>query len=267
MKKGENKSGLNSLFRRPQGTNSRDAQPPQNPQIAVPGQSGGISSEDDREVSGIPRAATVGGLSSFEASSKDVKTSRKQKICKKANLIWQGLHKLAKAIESIDIVPQPFDAPIKIFTAISDAAEVGVPPKHLSQILMFVPQKYFDNEEDLKDMMERLSARLVEANRTLLRSDDYSIDVAESSKQLAQLVVNEALEIHDIQHSSLTEKILGPDDVAQQINKCLDRLDRGTQEHHRSKLANGDSSYCQERAQGVGVYIDRAVILCSHRAL
>lgn len=36
--------------------------------------------------------------------------------------------------------------------------------------------------------MERLSSRLVEANRALLRSDDYSIDVAESSMKLAECV-------------------------------------------------------------------------------
>ena len=85
-------------------------------------------------------------------------------------------------------MPEPFDTPIKIFTAISEAAEARVPPKHLSQMLIFVPQKYFDNEEDLKDMMERLSSSLVEANRVILRSDDYDIAVAESSKGLAECV-------------------------------------------------------------------------------
>ncbi|KAJ7883422.1 hypothetical protein B0H14DRAFT_3128583 [Mycena olivaceomarginata] len=215
-KKGENKSGLKSLFRRrPQSTNNRNAQPPQNsgqdrvsgPQMTILGQSGGISSEDDGEVgsSEIPRASTEG----------DIKTSRKQRFSKKFKLIWQGLHKLAQAIEPI--VPEPFDTPFKLFNAISDAAE-----------------KCFNNEEELKAMMERLSSRLVEANRVLLRSGDYDIDVAGSSTKLAGLVVNEALEIYKIQHLSLTEKILGPDDVTQQINKCLDRLDQGTQEHHRT---------------------------------
>ncbi|KAF7334802.1 WD40 repeat-like protein [Mycena sanguinolenta] len=201
MKKGDGKSGRKNL-----------------------GQSGGESSEDDGEVgsSEILRASTEG----------DIKTSRKRKFCEKAKQIWRGLYKLIEAIEPI--VPEPFDTPIKIFTAISDAAEARVSPKHLLQMLIFVHQKYFDNEEDLKDVMERLSSRLVEANRTLLRSDDYSIDVTASSKQLAELVVKEALEIHKIQCSSPTEKTLGQDDIAQKINKCLDRLDQGTQEHHRT---------------------------------
>ncbi|KAF7376820.1 WD40 repeat-like protein [Mycena sanguinolenta] len=162
----------------------------------------------------------------------DIKTSRKRKFCEKAKLIWQGLYKLVQAAEPF--VPEPFDTPIKIFTAISDAAEARVPPKHLLPMLMFVYQKYFDNEEDLKAVMERLSSRLVEANRTLLRSDDYGIDVAASSKQLAELVVKEALEIHKIQSSSLTEKTLKQDTITQQIRECLDRLDQGTQEHHRT---------------------------------
>ncbi|KAJ7692641.1 hypothetical protein B0H14DRAFT_3175408 [Mycena olivaceomarginata] len=180
-KKEENKSGLNSLFRRPQSTNNRNAQPSQS------------------------KSFFVSPHQNFAEA----------KIFQKVKLIWQGLHKLAQAIEPI--VPEPFDTPFKLFNAISDAAE-----------------KCFNNEEELKAMMERLSSRLVEANRVLLRSDDYDIDVAGSSAKLAGLVVNEALEIYNIQHSSLTEKILGPDDVAQQINKCLDRLDQGTQEHHRT---------------------------------
>ncbi|KAF7376837.1 WD40 repeat-like protein [Mycena sanguinolenta] len=181
------------------------------------GQSGGESSEDDEEAgsSEILRASTEGGVSSSYTSSKDTKTARKQKFCKKAKLIWQGLYKLVQVAEPF--VPGPFDTPIKIFTAISDAAE-----------------KYFDNEEDLKAVMERLSSRLVEANSALLRSDDYSIDVVASSNQLAELVVKEALEIHKIQSSSLAEKTLKQDEITQQINKCLDRLDQGTQEHHRT---------------------------------
>ncbi|KAF7376800.1 WD40 repeat-like protein [Mycena sanguinolenta] len=194
MKKEDGKSGLKSLLRHAQGSNNRNAQPPQN--LA---QSGDTSSEDedDGEVdsSEILRASAESG----EFNHRSLSTP-----------------------------------PIKIFTAIADAAEARVPPTHLSQMLMFVPQKYFDNEEDLKAVMERLSSRLVEANRTLLRSDDYSIDVAASSKQLAELVVKEALEIHDIQCLSLTEKTLGQDNITQQINKCLDRLDQGTQEHHRT---------------------------------
>jgi hypothetical protein len=55
---------------------------------------------------------------------------------------------------------------------------------------------------------------------------------------VCRLVVDEALKIHNIQHSSLTEKILGPDDITQQINECLDRLDQGTQEHHVSRSSS-----------------------------
>ncbi|KAJ7809941.1 hypothetical protein B0H14DRAFT_1493315 [Mycena olivaceomarginata] len=186
------------------------------PQMGILGQSRGISSEDDGEVgsSEIPRASTEGGVSSSDASSKDIKTQWKRKICKKAKVTWQGLHKLAQVIEPI--VPKPFDTPLTIFNAISDATE-----------------KYFDNEEALKDMMEQLSSCLEEVNRGLLRSEDYGNDFAESSEQLANLIVEEALEIHRIQSSSLTEKTLGQDDVAQKICDCLDRLNQRTQEHHR----------------------------------
>ncbi|KAJ6456497.1 hypothetical protein C8R45DRAFT_943687 [Mycena sanguinolenta] len=179
MKKGDGKYGLKSLFRHAQGSNNnRNAQPPQSKSFFAPippwvdlGQSGGISSEDDGEAgsSEILRASSESSVSA--SSLKVIKTSRKQRLCEKTKLIWQGLYKLIQAIEPI--VPEPFDTPIKIFTAISDAAEA---------------RKYFDNEEDLKAMMERLSSRLVEANRALLRSDDYSIDVAASSKQLAECV-------------------------------------------------------------------------------
>ncbi|KAF7376779.1 WD40 repeat-like protein [Mycena sanguinolenta] len=182
------------------------------------GQSGGESSEDDEETgsSEILRASTEGDVPSSEASSlKDIKTSRKRRFCKKAKRIWQGLYKLVEAIE-------PFTQQRREFH------------RNISQMLIFVPQKYFDNEEDLKAVMERLSSRLVEANSALLRSDDYSIDVAASSNQLAELVVKEALKIHNIRSLCLTEKTLKQDNIIQQINKCLDRLDEGTRKHERT---------------------------------
>ncbi|KAJ6524872.1 WD40 repeat-like protein [Mycena vulgaris] len=206
MKKGGKKFGQNNLFRRRQSKNNRNAQHPQSKSFLV--------SEDDGEVSENPRVSTEGGVSSSDASSEDVKISRKQKICKKAKLIWQGLHKLAKVIEPM--VPKPFDSPLTIFNAISDAAE-----------------KYIDNEERLKDMIEQLSSCLEEVNRGLLRSEDYGDDFVKSSEQLAKLIVDEALEIHNMQSLSLTEKTLVQDDVAQKICDCLDRLNRRTQEHHR----------------------------------
>ncbi|KAF7364496.1 hypothetical protein MVEN_00318000 [Mycena venus] len=185
--------------------------------MAILGQPRGISSEDDGEVgsSEISRASTEGGVAASDASSKEIKSSWKQKFCQKTKLIWQGLYKLTQAIENI--APPPFDTAFKIFNAVSDAAE-----------------KYFDNEEELKAVMERLTSRLVEANRVLLRSDDYGIDVAESSTKFAGLVVNEVLEIDKIQRSSLFEQTLEQDNIAKQINKCLDRLDQATQEHHRT---------------------------------
>ncbi|KAJ7911293.1 WD40 repeat-like protein [Mycena leptocephala] len=222
-RKGENKSGLKSLFWPPQGTNNHGAQPLESKSFVSPvpgpqiGQSGGISSEDDGEVgsSEIPRASTKGGVSLPDTLSKDIKTQWKRKICKKAKLTWQGLHKLAQVIEPM--VPKPFDTPLTVFNAISDAAE-----------------KYFDNEKELKDMMEQLSSCLEEVNRGLLRSEDYGNDFVKSSEQLAKLIVEEALEIHKIQSSSLTEKTLAQDDVTQKICDCLYRLNRGTQEHHRN---------------------------------
>ncbi|KAJ7927925.1 WD40 repeat-like protein [Mycena leptocephala] len=231
MTKGKKKFGRNSLFRRSQSrTNSRDAQPPESKSfilvkiqsLARKWPSSGIrwhKQPGRREVSSseIARAPTEGGASLSDASSKDIKTLGKQKICKKAKLIWQGLYKLAQVIEPI--LPAPFDTPFKIFNAISDAAE-----------------QCFDNEEELKAMMERLSSRLVEANRVLLRSDDYGIDVTESSTKLARLIVNEALDIHKIQRLSLTGKTLGQNNIAQQINKCLDRLNQGTEEYHRTLI-------------------------------
>ncbi|KAJ7829624.1 quinon protein alcohol dehydrogenase-like superfamily [Mycena leptocephala] len=228
MTKGKKKFGRNSLFRRSQSrTNSRDAQPPENsgedtvlwPANGHPRAIRWHKQPGRREVSSseIARAPTEGGASLSDASSKDIKTLGKQKICKKAKLIWQGLYKLAQVIEPI--LPAPFDTPFKIFNAISDAAE-----------------QCFDNEEELKAMMERLSSRLVEANRVLLRSDDYGIDVTESSTKLARLIVNEALDIHKIQRLSLTGKTLGQNNIAQQINKCLDRLNQGTEEYHRTLI-------------------------------
>ncbi|KAJ7739377.1 hypothetical protein B0H16DRAFT_1465336 [Mycena metata] len=155
MKKGENKSGLNRhqqpehpaaaeqvlrLAVRVQALIPPRADSGQDRASGLPmailGQSGGISSEDDGEVSEIPRVSTEGGVASSGASSKDIKTQWKQRNCKKAKLTWQGLRKLAQVIKPM--VPKPFDTPLTIFNVISDAAE-----------------KYFDNEKDLKDMMEQ----------------------------------------------------------------------------------------------------------------
>ncbi|KAJ7868119.1 hypothetical protein B0H13DRAFT_1897274 [Mycena leptocephala] len=136
---------------------------------------------------------------------------------------WQGPHKLAQTIELI--VPEPFGTPFKIFNAISDAAEMRIPEEHRLQMVMFLIQKYFDNEVELRAMMERLSACLVEANCVL----SGATTMASISRRAASNW--QTLGIHNIQHLSLTEKTLGPD-IAQKINQCLDRLNQGTQEHH-----------------------------------
>ncbi|KAJ7702008.1 hypothetical protein B0H16DRAFT_1832840, partial [Mycena metata] len=201
------------------------------PQMVILEQSGNISdSEDEGKVSEILHNSTDGGVASSDTSaSKGIKT-RKQKNCEKAKLIWQGLYKLTGAIALI--VPSPFDTPLKIFNAISDVAE-----------------KYFDNEEKLKEMMDQLSSRLIEANCVLLRSDDYGIDGTESSKKLAsvsrnicavmsahirRLVVDQALEIHTILNSSFAEKTMGQDKISQKIYRCLDSLKQGTEQRHRT---------------------------------
>ncbi|KAJ7712843.1 hypothetical protein B0H16DRAFT_1479079 [Mycena metata] len=205
-KKEHNNPGWKSLLRRRQRSNHLDSQPPQSKfRLALQMQA--------LIILRIPHVPTNGGVAPSDAStSKGIKT-RKQKICEKAKLIWQGLYKLTEAIESI--VPAPFHTPVKIFNAISDAAE-----------------KYFDNEENLKDMMDQLSACLIEANGVLLQSDDYGVDVTESSKKFAKQVIYEALEIHKIQNLSLTGKAIGQDQIMQQINQRLDHLKQGTADYH-----------------------------------
>ncbi|KAJ6565203.1 hypothetical protein DFH09DRAFT_470836 [Mycena vulgaris] len=142
------------------------------------------------------------------------KAQWKQEMCEKAKDIWRGLHKLATIIAPI--IPQPFKGPLELFNAISDVAV-----------------QYIDNEEKLKDAMAQLSARLVEVNGALSESDNYGIDVVQSSQQLAALVVKEALTMHKIQILQWGMKTLQQDDIAGQITACLDRLNQGTDQHHR----------------------------------
>ncbi|KAJ7212575.1 hypothetical protein GGX14DRAFT_564331 [Mycena pura] len=207
-KKRENNSGKNGLFRRLQGTNRGT----QSKSFFVSPYTAGT---DHDPVAGRDSRFNHGQRFTGRRISKDIKDLRKQKFCEKIKVIWRGLYKLTQAIEKI--APPPVDAAFKLFNAVSDAA-----------------QKYFDNEEELKAVMERLTSHLVEANRVLLWSDDYGIDVTESSTKFAGLVVNEVLKIDEIQRSSLAEKTLGQESIAQQVKKCLDRLDQGTQEHYRT---------------------------------
>ncbi|KAJ7839025.1 hypothetical protein B0H14DRAFT_2588208 [Mycena olivaceomarginata] len=140
----------------------------------------------------------------------------KKVICEKAKRTWQGLDWITKTIAPI--VPEPFKGPLELFNAISNVAAHS--------------QKYIDNEEKLKDAIEKLSARLVEVNSLLLESDNYNIDITESSQQLARLVVAEALKMENIQKSHPVKKIPQQGDIARQITACLDRLKQGTDDHH-----------------------------------
>ena len=84
------------------------------------------------------------------------------------------------------MVPEPFKGPLQLFNAISDVAVVRFHPQHILRMLTTTPQKYIDNEEELRHAMEQLSARLVEVNRLLLESNNHDIDVVNSSQQLAE---------------------------------------------------------------------------------
>ncbi|KAJ6536179.1 hypothetical protein B0H19DRAFT_1382912 [Mycena capillaripes] len=149
-----------------------------------------------------------------DAHPDDAQDQWKKVICEKVKRTWQGLDWIAKTIAPI--VPEPFKGPLELFNAISDVAA-----------------KYIDNEEKLRDSMERLSARLVEVNSVLLECDSYNIDIAESSQQLARLVVAEALKMDSIRKLHPVKKIPQQGDIAGQITACLDRLNQGTDDHHR----------------------------------
>jgi hypothetical protein len=116
--------------------------------------------------------------------SQDGTAPWKQGLAKKSKDVWQGLHKLATIIAPM--VPEPFKGPLELFNTISDVAVVCLHPQHLPRALTIGLQKYIDNEEKITDAMEQLSARLVEVNRILLESDNYDIDVTQSSEQLAK---------------------------------------------------------------------------------
>ncbi|KAJ7841096.1 hypothetical protein B0H14DRAFT_3694974 [Mycena olivaceomarginata] len=133
-------------------------------------------------------ASTHAAPTLSDTHSDDAHDEWKKVICEKAKRTWQGLDWITKTIAPI--VPQPFRGPLELFNAISDVAA-----------------KYIDNEEKLKNAIEKLSARLVEVNSLLLESDSYNIDITESSQQLASLVVAEALKMENIQKSHPVKKI------------------------------------------------------------
>ncbi|KAF8130023.1 hypothetical protein K438DRAFT_2135743, partial [Mycena galopus ATCC 62051] len=159
-------------------------------------------------------ASTQAAPTLSDTHSDDAQDRWKKAICEKAKRTWQGLGWITKTIAPI--VPEPFKGPLELFNAISDVAA-----------------KYIDNEEKLKDAIEKLSARLVEVNSLLLEGDSYNIDITESSQQLARLVVAEALKMDSIQKSNPVKKVPQQGDIAGQITACLDRLNQGTDDHHR----------------------------------
>ena len=86
------------------------------------------------------------------------------------------------------MVPPPFNGPLELFNNISDVAVVRFHPQDIPRTLTTTPQKYIDNEKELQDAMDQLSAHLVEVNSILLESDEHDIDVDNSSQQLAEYV-------------------------------------------------------------------------------
>ncbi|KAF7368441.1 WD40 repeat-like protein [Mycena venus] len=159
------------------------------------------------------RAQNDGGSPASRPSDGAV-TPWKQEIGKAAKTVWQGLHKLTTIITPM--VPEPFKGPLELFNTISDVAV-----------------RYIENEETLKSAMKELSDRLVEANSVLLEADNYDIDIVENGRQLAKLIVAEAVKIHEIQSLHRFTKTVQQDDIARQITACLDRLNQGTEKHHR----------------------------------
>ncbi|KAJ7802347.1 hypothetical protein B0H13DRAFT_1931915, partial [Mycena leptocephala] len=168
---------------------------PGNNELATPASTRAVTT--DREAA--TPASTHAAPTSSDTHSDDAQDQWKKVICEKAKHTWQGLDWIMKTIAPI--VPEPFKGPLELFNTISDVAA--------------------------------LSARLVEVNSLLLESDSYNIDITESSQQLARLVVAEAHKMDSIQKSHPVKKIPQLGDIAGQIIACLDRLNQGTDDHHR----------------------------------
>ncbi|KAJ7197981.1 hypothetical protein GGX14DRAFT_573822 [Mycena pura] len=188
-----------------------------NNELATPASTRAAPPDKETATSASTHAAPTSSSTHFNDAQQD---EWKKDICDKAKRTWQGLTLTRKnrALKSLEqpIVPEPFKGPLELFNAISDVAA-----------------RYIDNEEKLKDAIEKLSARLVEVNSLLLQSDSYNIDITESSQRLARLVVEEALKMDKIQKSHPVKKIPQQDDIASQITACLDRLNQETDHHHR----------------------------------
>ncbi|KAJ7618721.1 hypothetical protein FB45DRAFT_1033898 [Roridomyces roridus] len=120
-----------------------------------------ITLTDDRKSSQSPAPVSTGTPNQPETWRQD--------IGKKVKQTWQGLHQISKIIASF--LPAPFKTPLEIFNTISDVAA-----------------EYIENKEALEDALVKLSVQLAEVEGVLLESDKYNIDIAVSSKELAEWV-------------------------------------------------------------------------------
>ncbi|KAJ7054045.1 hypothetical protein C8F01DRAFT_1235563, partial [Mycena amicta] len=157
----------------------------------------------------------------------------KQEICDNAKTAWHGLQKLVAIIEPM--VPEPFNGPLELFNTISEVAAVCFDSSsvYLLPTLTISHQKYIDNEEMLKGAMKQLSESLVDANNVLLESDTYDSKIVQSSKQLAELIVDEAVKMHKIQSLHPVKKTLEQDNISSQITACLSHLNQGAARYLR----------------------------------
>ncbi|KAJ7627073.1 hypothetical protein FB45DRAFT_1004671, partial [Roridomyces roridus] len=138
----------------------------------------------------------------------------RQDIGKRVKHTWQGLHQISKLIAPF--VPQPFNTPFEIFNTISDVAV-----------------DYIENKEALEETIVKLSTQLEEVEEILLESDKYSIDVAASSRELVDLLIKQAKEMHNIKSTAVAKKIYQQQEIASKITECIDKLNQGTDDHHR----------------------------------
>ncbi|KAJ7612263.1 hypothetical protein FB45DRAFT_308931 [Roridomyces roridus] len=138
----------------------------------------------------------------------------RQDIGKRVKHTWQGLHQITKLIAPF--VPQPFNTPFEIFNTISDVAV-----------------EYIGNKEALEDALVKLSGQLAEVEGVLLESDKYNIDITASSNKLADLLIKQAKEMHDIKSTAVAKKIYQQHEIAGKITECIDTLNQGTDDHYQ----------------------------------
>ncbi|KAJ7651030.1 hypothetical protein FB45DRAFT_889395 [Roridomyces roridus] len=143
-------------------------------------------------------------VAASSGATPDIETWR-QDIGKKVKQTWQGLHQITKIIAPF--VPEPFNTPFEIFNTILDVAV-----------------EYMENKEAVEDALVKLSARLVEVERVLLDSEKYNIDITASSKELADLVIKQAVEMHNIQSKATAKKIFEQHEITGKISQCIDIL-------------------------------------------